>query len=254
VRGGLGDGGTAERTAPTHVVVLRTLESPGGGLHLRRREQPEAWLSRVTVVEVAAPFPPEQAAAWLEGAGEPDLAQGMAVLNRTLAAYRIAAGDPELRELDRRQALAARVGYGAGEEVADGRWTAARELPWRPPARRRRRMLAPEGRLAGILTGQQLPLVSEELALRTRSDLDAGRNRHAALQLVIALDTAIAELSAEPTALDLSDRLGELRGYREAVGEAAQAALSGELEEAQLETVTAALGRVEAALRARAAA
>jgi hypothetical protein len=115
-------------------------------------------------------------------------------------------------------------------------------------------MLAPEGRLAAILTGRERVLVSEELVLRARADVDAGRTRHAALQLLVALDAAIAELSAEPAGPDLDARLDALRAHREPVGAAAQAALAGELDGAQVDATVDALQRVEAALRARTAA
>lgn len=243
-------------------MVLRTLEAPerGGRTQILRRRRAAAaepshewWRSRVTVIDVASPLSPDEAAAWLAGAGEDTLAEGLAVVNRALHAYRIAAADPDLVPLDRRQALAARVGVGAGEEVADGRWSAVLELPWQPPARRRRRMLAPDGRLAALLTGREREFVCEDLVLRARSDLEAGRGRHAALQVVVALDAAIAELSADPAAPALSDRLTELRGMREAVAAAAQASLSAEPAAEDLDAVRGALGRIQAALRARAA-
>jgi len=210
--------------------------------------------SRVTVIDVGAPLGADAAAAWLRGAGEAELDEGLAVLNAALYAYRIACADPLLASLERRQALAARVGYGAGEEVADGRWSDARELPWEPPRRRRRRVLTPDGRLAAMLTGRERALVCEELALRARHDLDAGRARLASLQVVVALDAAIAELSGDPAAPALAQRVAELRTHREAVGAAAQAALAVPLGADAAAAVEAALGRIEAALRARAAA
>jgi predicted kinase len=97
-------------------------------------------------------------------------------------------------------------------------------------------------------------LTSEELTLRARLDLDQGRDREAALQLLVSLDAALAELQTDPTAEVLSDRLSELRGQRDAVARAAQAALSGPLSEADRETVDFTLSRIEAALRARAVA
>jgi hypothetical protein len=105
-----------------------------------------------------------------------------------------------------------------------------------------------------VLGGRELPLASEELALRARLDLDHGRPREAALQLLVTLDAGIAELTADPHAAALADRLTELRGLRESTAGAAQAALSGPLGPEQTETVSLALARVEAALRARAAA
>jgi hypothetical protein len=153
--------------------------------------------------------------------------------------------------VQRRQALAARVGFGTGEELAEGRFSEVRDLAWQPPTRPRRRMLTPDGRLGAILTGRDQPLVCEELALRARLDLDSERPRHAALQLLIALDAAIAELAMDPTTVE---RIEELRGLREPVGAAAQAALGGVPDPEAVTAITAALGRVEAALRARAAA
>jgi hypothetical protein len=175
------------------------------------------------------------------------------VFNWALFAYRTAAADPRQHDIERRQLLAARIGFGAGEEVADGRWSDIRELAWQAQRRSRRRMLAPEGRLAAMLTGRDAPLVAEELTLRVRLDLDGGRPRHAALQLLVALDAAIAELGAEETAIALAERLEELRGFREPVAQAAQAALASVPDDAALTAVGDALARVEAALRARAA-
>ncbi len=74
------------------------------------------------------------------------------------------------------------------------------------------------------------------------------------MQLLVALDAALAELAADPVAGALAGRLDELRGLREPVAAAAQAALSGPLNEAHAGAVAFALGRVEAALRARLAA
>src|SRR5262249_58805770 len=85
--------------------------------------------TRATIIDVEAPLEGrERASAWLKGAGEPELADGLAVLNRALHAYRIATADPRSRGVRRHDALVARLGYGAGEQVADGLWTDAREL------------------------------------------------------------------------------------------------------------------------------
>ena len=90
-----------------------------------------------------------------------------------------------------------RVGYGTGEEVAEGRWTAARELP-RATARAaaREAALRPQERFAALLAGRDVALACELLALRARLDLDHGRDREAALQLEAALAAALSELEA----------------------------------------------------------
>jgi hypothetical protein len=176
------------------------------------------------------------------------------VLNRALHAYRIAAADPRAHGVGRRDALVARLGYGAGEQVADGLWTDARELIDRAPRRRRSRVPAAQARLAALLTGRQLAPACEELTLRARLDLDEGRDREAALQVRIALDAALAELPGDRAGPALTERLDELRGLREGVVAAAWRALDGPSTPADQETVAFALGRLEATLRARAVA
>jgi hypothetical protein len=256
--------GDPPAAAPAHVLVLATL---GARQHRRfpssrrpHQAQPEpeplpVATTRATIVDVGEPFPGAgEATAWLGRAGEADLAHSLAVLNRTLHAFRLASADPHVHEVGRHDALVARVGYGAGEQVADGMWTDARELP--DPARRRRRsrVLPAQARLAAVLTGRHAVLACEELALRARLDLDHGRDRLAAIQTLAALDAALAELPGDAAAPALIDRIEELSGLRDRVAASAQAALAGALEPAQLEATEHALGRVEAAIRARAAA
>ena len=206
-------------------------------------------------MDVGEPLPDaDRADAWLRGAGEPELAAGLAVLNRALQAHRIATADPRLHGVGRSDALVARLGYGAGEQVADGKWTDARELiDARSGRRRSRRLPVAQARLAALLTGRHAPLVTEELALRARLDLDEGRTREAALQVLVALDAALAELANDPAAPALADRLEELQGLHDGVAAASAAALGGPLGAAEVDATAFALGRIEAALRARAA-
>ncbi len=207
---------------------------------------------RATIIELEHQFADQPAAAaWLRGAGEPDLAAGLVLLNRALRSFRLANADPHVHPVSRQQLLVARIGYGGGEEVADGLWTEARELLPRVERGSRRKVLHPQARLAALLGGREQALVCEELALRARLDLDSGRDREAALELLVALDASLAELAVDP---NLGERLQELRGQRDPVAEAAQAALAGPLDEASRETVGFTLGRIEAALRARAVA
>ena len=116
------------------------------------------------------------------------------MLNRAVAAHRVAAADPLLADADPARALVTRVGYGVGEQVAEGEWEAARELP--RPREKRSRALVPQQRLAALLSGRDVALACEELALRARGDLDAGRQREAAMQLHLALEAAVAELES----------------------------------------------------------
>jgi hypothetical protein len=249
---------------PAHVLVIATLGAPERRRRIDRRtkreSQPEPEASpvttgRATIVDVGSPFATEdQGRAWLARAGEDELAGDLAVLNRALHALRLVTADPYLNAVSRDQALVARVGYGAGEQVADGLWTDARELLVRPARQRRTKVLQPQARLAAVLGGRQRLLMCEELTLRARLDLDQGRDREAALQLLVALDAALAELPVDPAGATLHDRVTELRGQRDGVARAAQAALAGDLSADERATVEFTVGRIEAALRARAAA
>ena len=208
---------------------------------------------RATVIDTTRPLPdPAAAAAWLAGAGEPELADGLAVLNQVLRIHRVAATDLTTQTVAREACLVARIGFGAGAEVADGRWAQARELELPDADRTRRRRMAPaHARLAAILAGRDTLLACEELILRARADLDARRPREAALQLLVALDAAIAELGSGARAGELETRLGDLRSRRDGVAAAAQAALAGDPSAEQQAEVARTLTAVEAALRSR---
>jgi hypothetical protein len=212
-------------------------------------------VTRVTVIDAVPLTGVAAARAWLAGAGvAADSATGLA---RLVAAYRIAAADPAIADPDPAGALCTRVGYGSGEDVAEGAWEAARELaPQAAATTRRRSRRSPEAspaeRLGALLAARDVALACEELALRARGDLDHGRDHEAALQLEAALTAALAELESWREHGDLARRLTELAGYAEGVGAAAAAAREGRLDGAHVEHVTAALARLEAALRARA--
>jgi hypothetical protein len=193
----------------------------------------------------------DAADAWLARAASEDdvVDEALAVLNRAVAGHRLAAFDPWVADATTRRALVCRVGYGTGEQVAEGDWESARELP---PPRASRSMFSPGERVAAILGGRDVALACEELALRARGDLEHGRLREAALQLSVALDAALAEL--EVWREQLAPRLEELESLRPGVADAARAALQGGVEPEALAQVETALSRVEAALRARTAA
>lgn len=243
------------------MLVVATLGAAERRLLARRGQKREVEpepeptpvpIGRATLIGVARPFSQEnEADAWLAQADEQDLAADLATLNRALHSFRLVSADPYLPPVGRSHVLVARVGYGLGEEVADGRWTQARELIVPAHWQRRARILAPQARLAALLGDREQALVCEELALRARLDVDASRWREAALQVMVALDAALAELPGDPTATALADRIEELHGERDPVAVAAQAALEGELPEPERQTVEFALGRIEAALRAR---
>ncbi len=238
-----------------HVIVLGTQHAPQRGMlrgrSARRRESAEVEpvpTTRATVVR-AKPFGSRQEAeAWLGGlrsekrALESEAAQAAAPLNRLLRAHRAAAADPWAPDLSPEHALVVRVGFGDGDQVADGRYGAAYELPHERRGPRRRADLSPDERLAAILGGREEQLACEELVLRARADLDAGRPREAALQARIALEAVLAEVPEEA---------GALSGHRQDVTDAANAALTGDPSPELEHAVESAVASMEAALRRR---
>jgi hypothetical protein len=231
------------------VLVLRTLAASERRLLRGRRPrtvesaEPEPVpTARATVVRPEPFASREEADSWLaalRGDGKAirvEVDAALRVLNRARAAQRAAAGDPYAGDVSADHALACRLGYGSGEALAEGGFADAIELP-RPGARRpRRSMHAPEERFAALLGGREESLLAEELVLRARADLNAGREREAALEARIALEALVAELG-ERAPVD----------QRERIGRAANAALEGRTP-AELEEAVAAM---EAAVRRR---
>jgi hypothetical protein len=244
-----------EGNEPQHVVVLSTVgaERRGmlGGRSRTRRTDPEPSPVPVTRATVVDPVPlslDSQARAWLEQLDPEHEARTAArVLNRMLWAHRIAAALPHIHDVSPAQALVVRAGYGEGEQVADGVWTDARELRLsHKRTGRRASVLRPQERLAVLLSGRGSALLCEELALRARLDLDAGRLSLAAIELDRAYANALEELPREERA-DLRPRIEELRELNAEIGRAAIAEHTDE------QTVRHGLERLEAALRARTA-
>ena len=244
------------------VVVIGGFDAPRRRLRgpRPRRADPgptSVEITRATVIDASSLGELEAADAWLERAAGEDAeritGEALVLLNRAVAGQRIASADPFLADADPAHALVCRVGYGTGEQVADGDWESARELPLPKPPAGRSLILSPQERLAALLSGRDAALACEELTLRARGDLDHGRPREAALQLAIALDAGLAEVEVWRGQADIAERLEELDGWREAVARAARAALEGGLDAAHSADVSTALGRLEAALRARTA-
>jgi len=231
--------------------VLRTLGAPPRRLLGRRRPKSLTGAavepvptSRATIVR-AKPFESaEEADAWLDATASESVdavATATRELNFVLRSHRAAAGDPYARDVRAEHALVVRLGYGEGEQVADGRFGRAVELPKEPRKRKRGEALAPQERLAAVLGGRDSLLVGEELLLRARLDLDAGRSREAALQARIALEALLGELDDKFAA--------PLRPLREQVAKAANAALDGDLSADDAAAVEDAVSQMTAAAR-----
>jgi hypothetical protein len=148
-------------------------------------EPEQVAICRVTVVD-AAPLADESAAKdWLmqmrdHDACDEQLAESLRHANQVVRAHRVAAADPYESEVSAASAHRIRLGYGLGEEVAEGLWTAARSV--RPESTRKRSMLDPDRAMAEMLSGRRPSYDSDDLTLRARLDLDQGRVGQALLQ------------------------------------------------------------------------
>lgn len=242
------------------VIVVQLLGAPVRRPRRRRPHRvdpggdpPDVPLTRLTVIPAEASAP-EAAAAELERvagdaeAAEAAVATGLNAANRVLRAHRVATGDPYGHEIGRDATLMARVGYGSGEELAEGRWEQAVEVPHPDRRRRRAQALRPQEHLAAVLGGREAIDACETLLLRARADLDQGLPREAALQLRIGLEALLAEL---PDGQDQAEDLATLNDRREGVRKAADEALRGELSPERADQVADTLAICERVLRRR---
>jgi len=227
------------------VLVLTTLGAPQRARLGARRPrsvssaEPEPVpTARATIVSPTRLPSPDQ---WLADLDlDEEVESAVAVLNLALRAHRAATADPYVAEVSRERAVVVRVGYGRGDEVADGRFGEAVELPRSGARRARRSMEAPEERFAALLGGREEIHPAEELVLRARADLNAGRPAEAALQCRVAIEALLAAPGAD-----------ELASHREAVAAAANAALSGPMPGEHAAVLEDAVTAMERALKRR---
>jgi hypothetical protein len=165
--------------------------------------------------------------------------RGLEVLNLAIRAYRVGAPDPYAVEVTRRDARQVRIGYGSSDEVREGRFSEAIELP--PAASRRPKRaerLKPSEAVAAVLVGRRKLFESEDLLVRSLIDLDHGRARVAALQIAGAmrlLSSEVGELD-DPEGLDLGT-LAERARDTERLADLAQESPLDAGQIAELETV-----------------
>ena len=238
------------------VLVVETLGAPPPARRRRRRPRnaevgeppPELPVARATVVLAFNEFEDEQAAgAWLqktsadEGAIDRLVEQGIAELNQALHAQAVASGDPYPQTVTPARAVVVRIGYGNGEALADGAYSAAHQVdPGLGPASRRLQRdeeLRPQQRLAAVLGGREQLDACETLLLRARADLDAGRQREATLQLRVGLEALLVELRGALSDPGHEEDMATLESRRHEAGDLANAALQGDLDAAQLQTL-----------------
>lgn len=252
------------------VLVIETLGAPPPTGRRRRKprdvqpddtptELPLARVTSVRAFEVLEDVP--AAERWLEVAGGDEemvssmLDEGIDDLNRALHTQAIAGGDPYPQVMTGARAFAMRVGFGSGEQLADSLYTAAKQVdPGRRPGSRRRRLdeeMRPQQRVASVLGGREQLDTCETLLLRARADLDAGRNREAALQLRVGLEALLVELRGALTDPDHDEDMATIEARRQEVGDLANVALQGNLSATQLESIEAIQALCERVLRRR---
>ncbi len=263
----LARGGTG---AAETVLVIGTIGAPPPPSRRRRRpksaerdaEPSSLPLARATAIRAFAPFETEtDAGRWLDAATEAEdtadvlVGEAIDLLNRALHVHAIAGADPHGHELTPERAVAVRIGFGSGEETASGRFSAAREVDvWASGASKRRRRqedLRPQERVAAVLGGKERLDACETLLLRARADLNAGREREAALQLRVGLEALLVELHNELSDSGHSEDMATLQERKHEVGEAANSALGGDLTSAERHNVEDLLAVSERVLRRR---
>jgi hypothetical protein len=238
------------------VLVLKTLGAPERRLFQRNKPRPvdaadpePVPTTRATVARATAFSSESDAATWLSSADPAEeVLSAVLVLNRALHAHRVATADPYVTEVSPERALVVRLGYGTGDEVAEGRFSECVELPASARRRPRRSMEAPEERFAALLGGREEVLPAEDLVLRARADLTAGRLAEAALQARVAIEALLASNVASsesgPAGASLAD-------HREAIAAAANAALRGEMPGDSASALEEAVAAMEQALKRR---
>jgi hypothetical protein len=256
--------------AREQVLVIETLGAPPPARRRRKRPRdaeigeppPELPVARATVVLAFNEFEDEQAAeAWLSQttASEEEIdqlvEQGIDELNQALHAQSVASGDPYPQTVTPARAVVIRIGFGSGEALADGAFSSAHQVdPGLGPISRRHQRdeeLRPQQRLAAVLGDREQLDACETLLLRARADLDADRNREAALQLRVGLEALLIELQGALSDDGHKEDMAILKSRRQEAGELANVALRGDFSAEQLQALSELLATSERVLRRR---
>jgi hypothetical protein len=185
-------------------MIVQELDTPRPQRRGRRRPRPVAPaepenvpVTRVTVTGV--PFDDEASgSAWLKRtmgdreSGTRELRDAARIVNRALSAARAEARDPLVQDIGVTKALAIRLGHGTGDELAEGRWTEASQLPQARGGRLED--VDPQSRVAAVLAGRDEVHPAETLIQRARLDVQQGRDAEARY----GLQAARAALREEP--------------------------------------------------------
>ena len=204
--------GTTHSVGGADVLTVGIIGAPAGQrIALLRRARPvrgegdtgEVPLSILTFIEGSAPIASQREADRLLGeirvsadAQESWIRRGLETVNLAIRAHRICAPEPYAIDVTRRDPRAIRIGHGTTEQVQEGRWSEAIDIP-RPPGGKVNRIqrLRPAEAVAAVLSGRHRLFEAEDLLVRTLLDLDHGRSRAAAHQAGAAMRLLRAELS-----------------------------------------------------------
>ena len=168
---------------------MQELDAPRPQRRGRRRPRPvdpgepaQVPVTRVTVTGVSFEDV-ASGSAWLKETlrsrerGMQELREATRIVNRALNAVRAESRDPLVQEIGATKALAIRMGHGTGDELAEGRWTEASQLPHQ--RRGRLEDVDPQSRVAAVLAGREEVHPAETLMQRARLDAQQGRDAEA---------------------------------------------------------------------------
>lgn len=247
--------GVSRGIGDSDVLIVDVIGAPAARMRLLRKARPvrpdapprDVPLSVVTFVKGRQPVKERGQAGrqldeirFSEEQQDRRVEEALRVLNLAIRAHRAGAPDPYAIEVTRRDARRVRIGYGSTEQVQDGLWQEALELP--PPAARRPKRierLRPAEAVASVLSGQSTVLEAEDLLARVVIDLDNRRTRAAAFQLGGAIRSLCAEVR----------ELGQKHAGRAQKLE--DAASGRELDDAEVDELEAIIDAVAAALDER---
>jgi hypothetical protein len=184
------------------VVTELAAAPPRRGRRRTRRVEPsepdEVPVTRLTVTGQSL-ADDDEGSAWLaavtkdrERSAE-EIRAAVRVVNRALSALRAEAGDPLVQDVGATKALAIRLGYGTGDQLAEGHWSEASQLP--PPRRGRLDDVDPQSRVAAVLAGRDEVHPAETLIMRARLDAQQGRRTEA----IYGVRAARAALEDQPS-------------------------------------------------------
>ncbi|MCB0862539.1 MAG: hypothetical protein KDB66_04915 [Solirubrobacterales bacterium] len=237
----------------------------------RRRRRPRKVLhddtpvtvsvSVVTVIRADQPFADDrEAEAWLDRLEDSGftgdlLEDAIAAFDRARAAHAVAAGVPFGVPTRLESVLAARIGYGEGEQVASGRYQQAADVDARGgTAENRRERMARTGslaRTAAILGGRETAAACEVLLPRIRLDLETGNEAAARLSIASAIGATIGELEFALEDQDHERDLDRLEEMLPRLEEISRRAEQGSSEAADAEYAEEALEVAERVIRRR---